>query len=741
KQINRSNVAKLEVAWKFDTGEEGGLETTPLIVDGVLYGITPRQEIIDLDAASGKLLWKFASGINGTGPDRGLTYWSDGKEKRLLAGVMNFVYALNPVTGNVISSFGKNGRIDLREDLGRDAAVQSVALTSPGVLYRDLLIVGGRTPETLPAPPGDIRAYDVRTGALRWSFHTIPHPGEFGYDTWPKDAWKISGAANNWAGMAVDQQRGIVFVPTGSAVPDFYGATRAGDDLFADSLIALDAATGKRLWHFQGVHHDIWDRDFPAAPILVSVTRVGKEIPAIAQTTKQGDLYVFNRVTGESLFPIEDRSYPASTTPGEVASTHQPHPLKPEPFARQILTEDTLTTRTPEAHEWAVKRFRELRNDGQFVPLSVGKDTLVSPSFEGGAEWGGPAIDPTTHILYVNANDYASIGALAVHSGDSPGRATYLSQCSICHGEHRAGTTEFPSLLNITHKLTTEQITAVIHDGRGRMPASPNLQGAKLTALLDYLLTEKDLTPSNVSEEQAVSSIKRSSTLSGDSAVIPGAHVYEANCAICHGDKREGIAPSFPALIGVGDRYTDAQLLALIHNGKGRMPGFTKLSQHDLDDLMRFLRPLKVEAEPTASADSSAEQYSMTGYRRFLDLDGYPAVATPWGTLNALDLNTGKYLWQIPLGQYPELVAKGMPDTGSENYGGPIVTAGGLLFIGATNFDKKFRAFDKTTGKLLWEATLPFAGNATPATYEVDGRQYVVIATGGSTMNPRGPIG
>jgi mono/diheme cytochrome c family protein len=364
------------------------------------------------------------------------------------------------------------------------------------------------------------------------------------------------------------------------------------------------------------------------------------------------------------------------------------------------------------------------------------------PSFEGGGEWGGPAIDPTTHILYINANNYASIGGLAVHSGDSPGRATYLSQCSICHGEHRAGTTEFPSLLNITHKLTTEQITTVIHDGKGRMPASPNLQGAKLTALLDYLRTEKDLAPINASEEQTSSTTKTSEPrLESGPARIAGAHVYQTNCAICHGDKREGIAPSFPALIGVGDRYTDAQILALIHNGKGRMPPITKLSQNDLDDLMRFLHPLNAEATTTSATDPSATQYFMTGYRRFLDPDGYPAVATPWGTLNALDLNTGKYLWRIPLGQYPELVAKGMPDTGTENYGGPIVTAGGLLFIGATNFDKKFRAFDKSTGKLLWETTLPFAANATPATYEVNGRQYVIIAAGGSTMNPRGPIG
>jgi quinoprotein glucose dehydrogenase len=638
KQINRSNVARLQMAWKFETGQSGGLETTPIVVNGILYAFTPKQQVIALDGATGKLLWRFDSGINGTQPDRGITYWTNGQEKRLLAGVMNFVYALDPATGSVISSFGKDGRIDLREDLGRDPEAQSVALTSPGVIYKDLLIVGGRNPETLPAPPGDIRAYDVRTGALRWSFHTIPHPGEFGYESWPKEAWKTNGAANNWAGMAVDLERGIVFVPTGSAAPDFYGASKIGNDLFANTLIALDAATGKRIWHFQGVHHDIWDRDFPAAPVLLSVPRGGKTIPAIAQTTKQGYLYVFNRTTGAPLFPIEERPYPASTTPGEIASKTQPYPLMPEPFAPQAVTEDTLTNRTPAAHQWAVKRLREIHHDGQFVPLSIGQDTLVSPSFEGGAEWGGPAVDPDTNILYINSNNYASIGALAVHNADSSGRSTYLRQCSICHGDHREGSPpEFPSLLNISHRLTSGQIATTIREGKGRMPATP-VGETSLKQLLDYLNTDKDL-PST--------------------------------------------APSLDA----------------------------------------------------------ATQYTMTGYRRFVDPDGYPATAPPWGTLNALDLKTGKYLWKIPLGQYPELVARGLPDTGSENYGGPIVTAGGLIFIAATNFDHKIRAFDKTTGKLLWEATLPFAGNATPATYEVDGRQYVVIAVGGSSMNPRGPLG
>ncbi len=636
-QINRANVSKLKVAWSYDTGESGGLETTPIVVDGVLYAFTPKQEVIALDGATGKLLWKFESGINGTQPDRGLTYWTGGKEKRLLAGVMNFVYALDPASGKVIPSFGSGGRIDLRQGLGRDPALQSIALTSPGVVYKDLLIVGGREPETLPAPPGDIRAYDVRTGALRWSFHTIPRPGEFGYETWPKDAWKTAGAANNWAGMAVDSERGIVFVPTGSAAPDFYGATRVGNDLFADTLIALDANTGKRLWHFQDVHHDIWDRDFPAAPMLLSVDRDGKQVAAVAQTTKQGYLYLFDRVTGMPLFPIEERKALSSTTPGEVASRTQPFPVKPEPFARQEVTEETLTQRTPEAHAWAVKRFRELRHDGQFVPLSVGLDTLVQPSFEGGGEWGGPAMDAETGILYVNANNYASMGALAVQGRSSGGRATYLSQCAVCHGQNRAGVPPMiPGLVGIGQRLTPEQMIAVIHQGKGRMPAMP-MEGKTLTELLAYLATEKDVAVATASQEVA--------------------------------------------------------------------------------------------------------SYFMTGYRRFVDPDGYPATAPPWGTLSALDVKTGEWLWKIPLGQYPELVAKGMADTGSENYGGPIVTAGGLIFIAATNFDKKIRAFDKATGKLLWDAELPFAGNATPATYEAKGRQYVVIAAGGSSMNPRGPIG
>ena len=638
-QINRSNVKKLATAWTFDTGEQGGLQTSPLIVGNVLYGITPTQKIFALDAATGKLLWKFDSGIKGTQPDRGLAFWSSGKDRRILVGIMNFLYVLDAATGKPIAAFGQNGQIDLRRDLGRAPEKQSIALTSPGVVYKDLIIVGGRNPETLPAPPGDIRAYDVRTGQLRWAFHTIPHPGEFGCETWPADAWKSSGAANNWAGMALDKQRGIIFVPTGSAAFDFYGADRIGDDLFANSLIALNAETGERIWHFQGVRHDIWDKDFPSAPVLVTIKRDGNDLDAVAQTTKQGFLYLFERTTGKPLFPIDYHKYPPSTIPGEVAASEQPLPTKPAPYARQLLTEDMLTNRTPEARQWAVEQFRKSRSEGQFVPFSVGRDTVLFPGFDGGAEWGGPAVDPETATIYINSNEMAWMAALAENTDTTGPKATYMSQCSVCHGDKMTGSPPaIPSLIGIAGRLTPDQIAATIKTGKGRMPGFPNLSEGELVSLVDFLT---------------------------------------------NGERKE-LGSVGPELLGM--------------------------------------------------------KYRFSGYRRFLDPDGYPAIAPPWGTLNAIDLNTGAYKWRINLGEYPDLAARGVKNTGSENYGGPIVTAGGLIFIGATNFDKKFRAFDKSTGELLWEFTLPFAGNATPATYEVNGQQYVVIAAGGG-KDPKSPTG
>jgi quinoprotein glucose dehydrogenase len=600
-------------------------------VDGVLYGLTPKHKVIALDGASGKELWRFDPGTPGRGPNRSVVYWSSGNDRRIFSALDSFVYALNAGTGKPIPGFGKDGRIDLREGLGRDPSRLSIILTSPGIIYKDLLIVGGRTPEALPAPPGDIRAYDVRTGRLCWSFHTIPHPGEFGYETWPKDAWSYTGSANNWAGMALDEKRGIVFVPTGSAATDFYGADRIGDDLFANSLIALDAGTGKRIWHFQGVRHDLWDRDFPSSPTLVTVNRQGKVVDAVAQTTKQGWVYLFDRATGKPLFPIEYRKYPGSSVPGEIAADTQPLPTKPGPFARQLLTEDMLTNRTPEAHQWALNRFRELRSEGQFVPFSVGKETVVFPGFDGGAEWGGSAFDPETCLLFVNANDLPWSSSMAENQGGASGKQLYLN-----------------------------------------------------------------------------------------------------NCANCHGDDLSGAPPQIPALTDIGSKRNRQQLAAVIRTGAGRMPAYPNLRQPDVNAIVQFMMSGENKELGSNEEATNTPRFRFTGYHKFLDPDGYPAVAPPWGTLNAINLNTGEYAWKIPLGEYPELAAKGMKDTGTENYGGPIVTAGGIVFIAATNFDRKFRAFDKQTGKLLWEATLPLAGNSTPATYETGGRQFVVVhATGG----------
>jgi quinoprotein glucose dehydrogenase len=640
-QINRSNVSRLKLAWRFDSGDEfpeSEMECSPIVVDGVLYATTPKLRVIALDAASGKLRWSFnpfeGEKITEKVRNRGLTVWGEGSERRIFVPARQYLYALDAATGKPIADFGQGGRVDLREGLGRDPQTLSVSATTPGIVYKDLIIMGSIVSEDLPAAPGDIRAYDVRTGKIRWSFHTIPHPGELGYETWPKDAWKYIGGANNWCGMALDVKRGLVFVPTGSAAFDFYGANRHGDLLFANCLLALRADTGERVWHFQFVKHDVWDRDPPAPPALVTVRRNGVPIDAVAQITKSGFVFVFDRETGKPLFPIEYRKVPPSDVDGEKLATTQPLPLEPPPFARQMLTEDLVTDRTPQAHAEVLARLKKLRNGGQFTPPSR-EGTVIFPGFDGGGEWGGPAFDPESHVLYINSNEMAWVLRL-VERPKPKGRATsrdlYLQHCASCHREDRRGTPpEFPSLLSVGGKKKPAEIAQVISQGRGRMPAFGELGGTFVEALTQYLIT-------------------------GRSIVIRGAS----------------------------------------------------------------RRPSPIDLK-----------YTIDGYNKFLDSEGYPAVKPPWGTLNALDLDTGQYVWRIPFGEWPDLVAKGMPPTGSENYGGAVVTAGGLLFIAATTHDSKFRAFDKVTGKLLWETTLPAAGNATPAAYEVNGRQYVVIGAGG----------
>jgi quinoprotein glucose dehydrogenase len=623
-QITRANVSRLQQAWRFDMAEAGDPQTHPLAIGGVVYAYTPSLDTIALDGATGKLIWRFQSGVKAGGPQRGLAMWRHGREKRLFANAGSFLYALDPATGKLLADFGEGGRIDLRAGLDRDPDKISVALTGPGTVWRDMIVMSFRTAESAPAAPGDIRAFDVRTGKLRWVFHTIPHPGEPGYESWPPDYWKTGGGANAWAGMVLDEKRGVIFAPTGSAVSDFYGYDRIGDDRYANSLLALDASTGKLLWHFQGVHHDVADRDFPSPPVLLTMKHDGRNVEAVAQATKQGFLFVLDRLTGKPIFSVNEMPVPPSDVPGERVAETQPVPSLPAPYARQHLSEALLTNRTPQAHQWALEQFRSFANDGPFPHMRLGRQSIAFPGFDGGAEWGGQAADAKRGILYLNANDVAWTGGLVEnHAAASLGEGLYQDNCAACHGADRKGSPPaFPSLVD--SRLAAEQMADVVHSGRGRMPAF-NIQGDNLAALLTFV--------------------------------------------------RSG---------------EDKELAAAI-------------------------------ATP-ATADRPP--YRFTGYRKFLDPEGYPAVAPPWGTLSAIDLNSGTYLWRIPLGEYPSLTDK---STGSENYGGPILTAGGVLFIGATLYDKKFRAFDPRDGKLLWEATLPYAGNATPITYIASGRQYVLI--------------
>jgi quinoprotein glucose dehydrogenase len=632
-EITPANVAKLTTAWKFDAGDsfEGSeIQCNPLVLDGVIYLNSAKLRVYALDGATGRVLWTFdpheGKSVRGKQRNRGFMHWNG----RIYVAAQHKLWSIDRKTGKPDMAFGGKGWIDLREDLGRPAETLNVGLTTPGVVYNDTLIIGSITSEGLPAAPGDIRSYDARTGKLRWSFHTIPHPGEFGYDTWPKEGWKYLGAANSWAGMALDVKRGLVYVPTGSAAYDFFGANRAGDNLFANTLLCLDAKTGKRKWHFQAVKHDVWDRDFPTSPVLVTVQRNGKSIDAVAQATKSGHVFVFNRETGESLFPLEERKAPPSPVTEEKLASTQVLPAKPEPFARQRLTEDTLTKRTPEAARVARDRFKTIRSNGQWEPPSL-EGTIVFPGFDGAAEWGGQAFDPETGLFYVNSNEMAWVLRLVPRS------------------------------------------------------------------------------------------------LAG--GVVRGQGLYARNCAGCHREDLGGSPPEFPSLKNLGSRMDSAALEKVIVKGVGRMPAFRSLGRDAIGALSAFLLRGEDKEVIVAKPESPMEQSHTTdGYNKFLDPDGYPAIAPPWGTLNAISLDSGNYAWKIPFGEHPELADK---TTGSENYGGPLVTKSGLLFIGATNFDKKFRAFDKRSGKLLWETTLPFAANATPATYEVGGKQYIVIAAGG----------
>lgn len=652
-QITKENVKNLKVAWTFNTGdatERSQIQTQPIVVNDILYGVSPQLNVFALRADTGKPIWRFnpfqiLGGENSwAGLNRGLAYWEDGEDKRIFSSASHYLIALEAETGRPIESFGEKGMVNLKKDLDTDLEDFLLVSNSPGVIYKDKIIIGMRLSEGLDAAPGHIRAYNVRTGKREWIFHTIPQEGQFGYDTWDSDYIQKIGGANNWAGMSLDENRGIVYVPTGSATYDFWGGYRHGANLFANSLIALDANTGKRIWHFQAVHHDMWDRDFPANPNLIRIKKDGKWIDAVAQTSKQGYVYVFDRVTGEPIWPIEERPVPQSNLPGEKSWRTQPHPTLPEPFMRMVYTEKEILRLTPEWEADIRGKLDNVKFGNMWLPPSHEHGIVLFPGMDGGAEWGGSSFDPFTQTLYVNAN-------------------------------------EIPWVI--------------------RMGANP-----KSTSL--------------------------------------GHSIYANFCANCHGMDLKGNPPAFPTLMGLDKKYTENSLDNLIKNGKGAMPAFSHIAENERKAMIAYLFGQEKEVigekkELEGGKELLIPQFYMQGYTRLLTEDGYPGIQPPWGTLTAIDMNTGKIKWQSVLGEFDELTAKSFAPTGTENYGGPVTTAGGLVFIAATK-DEKIRAFDKDNGKVLWEAKLPAAGHATPAVYSVKGKQYVVIACGGGKGTKSGDV-
>jgi quinoprotein glucose dehydrogenase len=667
-KINKENVSQLEISWTYDarfTTEESEraikIECHPLMIDGVLYGIGTRTQLFALDAATGEELWEFIPEDKNDNL-RGLNYWEndDGSEKRIFFVAGSYLYAINAKTGEPVKTFGNNGRADFYEGLENDrfdVTNYSVTATSPGTIYKNVLVMGSTVPDNGEALPGNIRGFDVRTGKLLWNFLTVPRPGDFGYDTWPKDAYKKIGGANNWSGMTLDEKTGTVYLGTGSPSFDFYGGDRAGKNLFANCILALDALSGELKWYYQVIHHDLWDLDLACPPNLLTIEHEGRKVDVLVQTTKEGYVYVLDRDTGKSIFPVEERPVPVVGLPGEHPYPTQKFPLKPEPLVtRQILTLEDLPDSTlfPEAYQKLKKEFLSTNHGEKYIPHSEKGFWFIGTG--GGANWGGNAVDPQG-ILYQNVNEVPSNIVLTklsdqLEESTSKGNSLYVRNCALCHGADRKGNgDDMPSLLNIGAKMSQEEFKKTITNGSGRMPSFRHLPEEDRDAITQYIynLKEKNLDDDN------------------------------------------------------------------IHSTVNSSQGATEQAQDF---------PYKAP-------------YTLTVRTKIYDDDGYVGIKPPWGTLNALDLNTGEYLWRVPLGEYEELTKRGIPPTGTPNLGGPIATAGGLVFIGSTQ-DSKIRAFDKDTGEILWEHKLPGNGKATPITYEKDGKQYVVIATSDSRNKVQG---
>jgi quinoprotein glucose dehydrogenase len=645
KQINRANVSQLTMAWSYSTGDGNNYRFNPIMIDSRLYVLAKNNSIVALDAATGKEIW-----VHPANPgtivitNRGINYWEsrDRSDRRLLFAEDHFLEAIDAQTGASIPSFGANGRVNLKENLGRDPkGVNIVQSLTPGRIFENLIILGSATGQEYDSPPGDVRAYDVRTGKLVWTFHTIPQPGEFGYDTWPKDAWKKIGGVNAWGELSLDEKRGVLYVPTASPKYNFYGGDRIGADLFGDCLIALDARTGKRIWHFQMVHHDIWDYDENTGPKLLTVQHDGKPVDIVAEVSKQGFVYVFNRVTGKPLWPIEERPVLRSDIPGEESWPTQPFPVKPPPFARQKFTVDDVTPflDDPVEREHWRDEIKNARNEGIFTPPAL-INTVQMPGNVGGANWGSAAVDPASSSLYVVSKD-------------------------------------FPTMLKLQLDVAQQSPLSGTPEQRGHA-------------------------------------------------------IFAHNCELCHGEDRTGQPPAIPSLVNVEGRLTPEQIRGTVIQGKGTMPAFSKLSPPDLDALLAYLQNPSSAPETPAAPVGSVTQPS-TGPVRYVSGFGYmktstglSPIAPPWTTLTSYDLNDGTIRWQIPLGEVPEFAAKGIKNTGSYfPRTGPVVTAGGLIFTGTR--DRKVRAFDKDSGKLLWEKELDAAIEGIPAVYEMHGQEYVVF--------------
>ena len=665
KEIDTLNISSLQPIWTYQTGDadtaaRSQIQTNPIVINGVLYGISPQLKLFALKAENGKEIWVFdptkewkngpadRASFHNMINARGLCYWTDNKgEDRLFYTVGSFTIAIDAKTGKPMTSFGEGGAIDLHQNLGREVSDLIVVNTSPGVIYNDLLILGTRVDENSPAAPGHIRAYDVRTGKMKWIFHTIPLPGEHGYDTWEdKNAYKYAGGANVWSGFSLDEKKGVIFAGTGSAAYDFYGGNRKGSNLFANCLLAIDANTGKRKWHFQFIHHDVWDKDLPTPPVLTSLERDGKSVDVVIQTTKNGQIFVFERENGKPFFPIIETKVPTnSDLEGEKPWPTQPIPSLPEPFSRQTLTKSEINPYLDgEERTWVEEKMATLRYGHAFV-LPGKTPSLIYPGFDGGGEWGGSAVDPQEDILWVNSNEMPWIMEMkAVKKREvkketiyAAGKRLFEEQCAVCHGENKKGLGNNPSLENITSRYNQLTLTTLLNSGRRMMPSFKRLPDAEKEAIASYLL-----------------------------ALPNGKQAYVER------DKRKETA-------------------------------YDKVP------------------------------YKMAGYNKFLTPKGNPAISPPWGSLNAINLKTGKLLWKVPLGEYPELKKKGVPPTGTENYGGPVVTAGGLVFIAGTP-DKMLRAFNKMNGKLVWSYELPFAAFATPAMYKIGDKQFITIACGGGKL-------